>query len=712
MNEEYYRISPLEYKRTQILKYGEVFLNSAINGEIPPGNLAGLGLYWRDIRYLSCLEMEINNTKPLFLSSDATLGYFAQFELANWEFVLDGKTIPNKSIHIRILRVIKERLYNRIRFINFTTYNLHLPVKLTFGADFLDIFEVRGTKRERHGTINPPRKNEKSIVFSYNGLDGIERKTEILFANIPEDIKVREDNLVELHYNILLPPQKKVYLSFEISIGSFGNKRRRVSFSNVSKQLRDERNKWEDSNTRFESVNEIYNRIISQALNDIYILRNRYPNGSIPIAGIPWFASPFGRDSLIFSLQTLIVNTEIARDTLLFLAQYQGEKIDEFTEEEPGKIMHELRFGEMANCKEIPHYPYYGSIDSTLLFLILVGELYHWTTDKDFLKKLLPAIEKAVKWMRKYGDLDNDGFIEYIRRSPKGLINQGWRDSSEAIVDKKGKTPKPPIALSEVQAYSYLSKKRTASVFRFLGKEEYAKELEEEAEKLKKRFIEKFWIKKEGIIAFGLDGRKKPFSPIVSSAGYSLFGEILDKNYASQVVKRLFQPDMYSGWGIRTMSKLEKSYNPMSYHRGSIWPHDNSIIALGLKKYGFVKELDRLVTGFYEASLHFEYCRLPELFCGFTRRPNHSPVLYPLACPIQAWATGSIFAFLQAMLGIFPKEGELKIINPNLPVWLDRICLKNLRVGKGIVDLEFFKEKNKTVCRILKEENVKVEIVS
>jgi len=531
------------------------------------------------------------------------------------------------------------------------------------------------------------------------------------------DIHLTGKNKAIASYKIHLPPQKKVYLSLSItpyiSEGiSYNPVEPVIGFSSTSIEQSKIYNEWKNKCASWITDRRVTNKIIDLAVSDLRSLFTDYPEGSIVEAGIPWYAAPFGRDALITSWQTLALNPDLAVKSLYYLAYYQGKKVDNFTEERPGKIMHELRKGEIAKCYETPHSPYYGSVDSTLWFVILLAEAYNWTGNLGLIEDLKDALSGCLEWCNKYGDLDGDGYIEYLSESPCGLVNQGWKDSWNGVIDSDGKLPSGPIALVEVQAYYYLALQSAAQIFKLLGENTDAEKLRNQAAKLQEQFLRDFWVTGKDYLVFALDGDKRPVKTVVSNMGHCLFSGILPEEEAAKVAHRLFQTDMYSGWGIRTMSTSEKAYNPMSYHNGSVWPHDNAIIASGLRKYNLLDYLEHLFNGLYESSLYFPYSRLPELFCGFTRRrPGDGPVRYPIACALQAWAVGSIFLLLRASLGINCTLDGLQISNPQLPSWLSSILVENLRVKGGRVDIEFARSRGRTYCQLLKKEgNLKVTI--
>lgn len=729
---------------SEVLKDGELFITSEPNGEIPAGNHAGLGLYYRDTRFLSALRLWVENQPLIFLSSSVRESHFAQFELTNPAIQKENVLIPAQTVHVRALRVLEDALLQRMRFINFNPFPLDLTLEIELNADFLDIFEVRGFLRAARGEIIPPAATEDGAVFGYTGLDGIRRYTQVSFFPYPDEVKIslqqQEESFAakddfsfpscDLHtaepkmlkhlspgarasFTLHLPPGKKIYLYMQIRPIIIQDGHRRIFpvkkkkmahtlFRQALKKKYSGYRKWKEECASFSSSNQFLAQMLQRTITDLYALRTTYPElGTIVQAGIPWYAAPFGRDALITAWQTFLINPNLARDTLYFLAALQGKENNPWRDEEPGKILHELRRGELASCQEIPHTPYYGSIDATPWFIILLSETYRWTGDEKLITDLKPHLLAALEWCEKYGDLDGDGFLEYSCRSAQGLTNQGWKDSWDGVIDLEGNIPAGPIALVEVQAYYYLALVRAAEILKKLGMEKEAEQKLQIANQLQKKFLNAFWLEEEEYLAFALDGNKKPITTPVSNAGHCLFTGILPEEMAKSVARRLFKADMYSGWGIRTMSKAVKPYNPMSYHNGSVWPHDNAIIAAGLRQLHLFNYLERLITNLFEGAMCFPYYRLPELFCGFTRRQEGGPVLYSTACNPQAWAVGTIPFLVQLILGISCYHHEVHIRRPFLPRWIDEIVISNLRVGDGKVDLEFTRKEDKTYCSVL-----------
>ncbi len=677
-----------------IIKEGDYFLFTNLRGDIPKSNMVGYGFYFKDTRFLNYFTLKINGERPIVLLSTSERDYIEHLELTNSDLELSDKShIPQDTLNIRRLRVIKDGLYERIRIKNYNPVLVKLSLEFGFGADFADIFEMRGLKRKKRGKILKPKISDKCLRLAYLGLDGIFRRTEVHLGREPNKINFFQEK-VSLIYEVEIEPHGRIIFDFFIEPVIGEDRKEQLDFNKAVSILRKSYDEWERKCTQIFTDNELFNTVIKRAQNDLRELVALNGRGEIIYGGVPWFSAPFGRDSLITSLQTLSLNPNLSKETLKSLSFYQGKKVDPWRDEEPGKIFHEIRQGELAQLDEIPHTPYYGSIDSTPLFLVLFSEYLNWTGDLRFIYEERESINAALNWIDRFGDVDGDLFIEYERKSSKGLTNQGWKDSWDAVVHQNGRFPVPPIALVEVQGYVYLAKSGLSKVYRILGESEKSQRLEKEAEELKKKFNQLFWLEEESYFALALDGEKQPVKAITSNPGQGLWAEIIEKEKAEKVVKRLLQPDMFSGWGIRTLSKSAKGYNPMSYHNGSVWPHDNSMIIAGMKKYQFGEEANLVGSALFDAAIHHPYFRLPELFCGFTRRGNNYPVTYPVACTPQAWAAGSIFLILQSILGFQPDalNNILYLNQPQLPSWLNRVEISNLRVGRGNLRMLFIRE--------------------
>lgn len=711
-----FRIAPEDIRGSvEILKEGRMFMNSLPGGEIPCRDAGGLGFYCGDTRFLNCLELRINDTEPVFLSRTLRDSHFAQVEMTNKEFELKGQVVPLQTVHLRLVRLVRDGYYQRARIINFNQCPLELKIRFKLGADFADIFEVRGTQRSVRGELQETTIHKRKACINYLGKDKKKRTTEILFSPTPGSIS-EKDNFVFVEYNLTLEPKKKYYIYLKIKPVIEGEKIEETAvpidlgFSKSTRELLDAYNQWQDECVKITSDNDKFDYMARIAVTDMRALKTEYPGEGVIIeAGIPWYAAPFGRDSLITAWQNLLVNPVLAKETLRFMARHQGKQINAWRDEQPGKIMHEMRFGEMAGAGEVPHTPYYGSVDSTPWFIILLAEYIMWTSDWDFMTEMSGPLSQALHWCETYGDMNQDGYIEYVCQSNKGLVNQGWKDSWDGVIDTNGEIPKGPIALVEVQGYYYKALTGAAYIYENIGQEKKSFDLRNKAYLLKKQFLEDFWMEDEGFLAYALDGEKKVVKTIVSNPGHCLFSGILPEEMAGRVVERMTRPDMFSGWGIRTMSDQETAYNPMSYHNGSVWPHDNAIIGFGMRNAGAAPTLQVLFETLFEAAGFFDHLRLPELFCGFTRRGKVGPVKYPIACDPQAWAVGSLFLLLRAMLGIECRGNHIYVRDPHLPGFLQTLRLDNIRAGSGLVGLEFTRRQNKTYCGVVETEgNVKV----
>jgi glycogen debranching enzyme len=477
-----------------------------------------------------------------------------------------------------------------------------------------------------------------------------------------------------------------------------GDPERGADLNDARVAVRHEHERWAADETEVYTDNEQLNAVLRRAREDLRILTMGAEDGRVTLSGVPWFVAPFGRAMLTVGLETLLLDLRFARAAVRFLARRQGRVNSAFREEQPGKIMHELRRGELANLRTIPHTPYYGAIDVTPLWLLALCELTMWTGDLDGFDLLHDAVEAAVKWMAVDGDADGDGFVEYERRSRAGLLNQGWRDAGDAVVHADGSLAKGPIALAEVQGYVYYAKRRLAALYGQLGDVERAERMAQEARDLKHRFNERFWMEDEQFFAMALDGEKRQVRTVASTIGHCLWARIVADEHVDAVARRLLAPDLFTGWGVRTMSDLSPAYNPMSFYNGGVWPFDTAIVANGLKKHGYAQESNRIALGLFEAALTYEHSRLPELFCGFSRQSSPRPVSFPMACWPHAAASGALFLVLQSMVGIYAQADEnvVYVHDPVLPRWIGELGLRNLHIGRTTMDLVFRRSGSQT----------------
>ncbi|HDD35787.1 MAG TPA: amylo-alpha-1,6-glucosidase, partial [Candidatus Desulfofervidus auxilii] len=547
--------------------------------------------------------------------------------------------------------------------------------------------------------------SKESITLGYKGLDDIFRETTFIFS--PPPAKVFSSYAI---FVLDLAP-KESYTLFLTILFKENGKFQGLHYGDALAKTKKTLEKLRKKSCIITTSNEQFNTWLNRSYSDIFMMLTNTPFGIYPYAGIPWFNTIFGRDGIITALECLLINPDIAKGVLNYLAVTQAKEEIPEKDAQPGKIVHEIRKGEMAAIGEIPFDCYYGSIDTTPLFIFLAGTYYERTGDKEFIEKIWPHIELALNWIKDYGDIDKDGFVEYMP-SINGLVNKGWKDSYNSIFHADGQLAPPPIALVEVQSYVYAAKQKAAQLARMFGKEKMAKTLLKEARVLKAKFNEVFWCEDINTYVLALDGKKAPCKVRASNAGHVLFSGIAKKGYAKRLAKILFEDHFFSGWGIRTVSSLEQSYNPLSYHNGSVWPHDNAIIAFGLSRYGFKEGVLKVIEGLFEASTFFGLHRLPELFCGFSRRSDEGPTHYPVACNPQAWSAATVFLLLQACLGIVFKEKKLYFYRPILPKFLEEIYIKNLRVGDSFIDLYLKRYENDVVINVVKKKkNIEVLII-
>jgi glycogen debranching enzyme len=679
----------LQERRPRTLKHGDTFAVFDHNGDALSGPGSPEGLFYRDTRYLSHLYLTINGKRPMLLSStlrddNATL----TCDLTNPDlFDEKGKlTLGHDLIHLRRSRFLwSARCYERLAVRNYDDRPQHVRIEISFEADFADLFEVRGTARARKGRTLPSVLEQDSVVLSYIGLDERKRSTSLTFNPWPDGI--RNDGAV---YDLRLDPHETRSLFIEIACDQ--TVATRPTHRSFFLAMRDARRALRASSSRAASIatsNEIFNEVTRRSISDLYMLITDTPEGPYPYAGIPWFSTVFGRDALITALETLWLDPQIARGVLGHLAANQAAEIDPASDAEPGKILHEVRYGEMAELGEVPFRRYYGSIDSTPLFVMLAGEYLKRTGDLAVIERLLPHIEAALTWIHEYGDRDDDGFVEYGRMTDEGLINQAWKDSHDSVFHADGTLAKGPIAIAEVQAYVYGAWQAAAEIFRRLGRPERAATLLERAEGLRRAFDTSFFDEDLGTYVLALDGDKRPCRVRSSNAGHALFTGIAYPERAGRVARTLMNASSFCGWGIRTIPSTEARYNPMSYHNGSIWPHDNALIASGLARYGYQKEAARIFEGLFAASTYIDLRRLPELFCGLPRQRAQGPTFYPVACSPQAWAAASPLLLLQSCLGLDfdPNALQISFNEPRLPSFLDEVTLRRLQIGNGSADV-------------------------
>ncbi len=676
----------LQERRYRTLKSGDTFGVFDHGGDIlaVPGSTDGL--YYRDTRYLSRLDLTIGGVAPLLLSS--TLGadnVMLTSDGSNASALdLSGPDLDQGVIHVqRSLFLADGACHARLAVRNFAFSRRRVRLELRFAADFCDLFEVRGMRRERRGELLAPVLAGNRVTLSYRGLDNVQRATRLTFEPAPQSL-TGNGAVFELE----LEPRAKATIFVEVACTEPAVERRPkeaflVSYVQTRRRLRASTRRTAEISSPHEDFAETMHR----AADDLRMLVTEKPTGPYPYAGIPWFSTVFGRDALITALLSLALDPSMACGVLRYLAQEQATTFDPANEAEPGKILHEMRGGEMAELREVPFRRYYGSVDSTPLFVMLAGAYLDRTGDVATLASLWPNIDAALAWIDRRTDAE--GFVSYKRSTEDGLANQGWKDSYDSISHADGTLAKGAIALCEVQGYVYAARCGGAAIARRLGKEERARSLLAAAEKHRAAFEERFWCERLGTYALALDGDGAQCQVRASNAGHLLMTGIASPARARRVAQGLMDSGSFTGWGIRTLNSCEARFNPMSYHNGSVWPHDNALIGLGMAKSGLMRETTRLFEAMFAVAVEMDLRRLPELFCGFPRRPRQAPTSYPVACSPQAWAAATLPALVQACLGLSfdPAAHAIRFDCPSLPPFLDVMTLRNLSLGGAWVSV-------------------------
>jgi glycogen debranching enzyme len=687
---------------------GTNFLITDKNGKI--GTLRQTGLFEKDTRYISFYQFLINGREFKLLNSSWIDYYSSLYYFTNPRIVTYEGEIPEDVIMLRLSRFVGGGLHEDYDLNNYSGEELTIQLSLEVRADFADIFEVRGEKIRKRIIDSYWEDKEQRLVLNYEN-QGFHRRLNF-YARSSETPP--HYNNGEITFNITLRPKERWHscmeATFEEATQTFYpcEEVREKTFEIMDKQFKT----WQGEITKINSSNRTVENAYNQAVTDLGSLRlTSYQSPWVPAAGVPWFATLFGRDSLITSFEILTLYPPFALSVLEELGKLQGKVVDNWRDEEPGKIPHEIRVGELTALRTIPYDPYYGSVDGSLLYVIALFEAYRFCGEKSILEKHLPVAERCLEWAANWGDFDGDGFIEYQTRSPQGYRNQGWKDSWDAIVYPSGIVVDTPITLSEVQGYYYDALMKMAEIYKILGYSEKVGGLVNHAINLRDRFNESFWVESEGYYAFGLNNKKLPITTVASNPGHLLWSGIVPGDRAEAVVRRLMKKDIFSGWGIRTLSNKNPAFNPVSYHRGSVWPHDNALIAYGFKKYGYWEEVNKIAEGIFAASDRLESSMMPELFAGVERESYSFPVLYIEANLPQAWAAGSIFLLLRAILGLEPDaENKKLVVDPSLPDWLPDVTLRSLKVGEEKVDLMFFQENGQSRFEVIKSSG-EVEVV-
>jgi glycogen debranching enzyme len=696
--------------RTRVLKHGETFAVFDRYGDILHAGVGEHGLYHEGMRHLSRFVFKLGKDRPFLLGSGIKKNnILLTVDLTNPDIFTSGRVIvPRGTLHFFRGKFLRHgTCYERLRLDNYGLHPIEVFFSYEFDADFADIFEVRGMTRERRGHRLPDEISKNSMTMIYRGLDEVERRTFIRCS--PDPVQISKN---QIRFEKKMRPNSTATFHILVSVDS-APRNIMMGFQNAFKAAEREARRAQDRTCSIVTTNHRFNDWIKRSVDDLQMMLTDTGMGIYPYAGVPWYSTVFGRDGIITALETLWINPKIARGVLSYLAATQATEVIPEQDAEPGKILHETRKGEMAATREIPFGRYYGTVDATPLFVILAGEYYRRTADSAFIAKIWPSIELALQWIDTYGDQDRDGFVEYARKSSAGLVQQGWKDSHDSIFHEDGRLAEGPIALCEVQAYVYSAKQHAADLALLFGHQDRSEQLKSQAARLRKKFLKSFWSQKLKTYVLALDGDKKPCEVRSSNAGHALFSRIADLRHARQLIRSLLSDDFFSGWGIRTVAAGESRYNPMSYHNGSVWPHDNAMIAQGLSLYNDQDGVLKILRGMFDLSYFEDHHRLPELLCGFDRRPEEGPTAYPVACAPQAWAAGSVFLLLQACLGlsIDATRQEILFSQPILPDFLQNVRILNLRVGNARIDIQLERHEHTVGVNVLRKSG-KVHVVA
>jgi glycogen debranching enzyme len=698
----------------RVLKHGDSFAVFDARGDIVPSEASEEGLYRDGTRFLSRFELLLYGQRPLLLSSTVSAdNALFEADLTNPDLLRDGVvTIARGEINVCRTRMLWDACcVERIEVTNYRLDRIEVPVSLYFDADFVDVFEVRGTRRARRGERLPDETGD-GYLLRYRGLDHRERRARLYWNRGPD-----RGGQNRVMWTLSLEPMATASVDVSVEYEADGHpsvSAAQRSFDNVLAMKRGARTQAPHAFCcSLASSSPIFNRWLERSSSDLQIMMTDTPYGTYPYAGIPWFSTPFGRDGIITAFEMLWLNPEVARGVLSFLAKTQATAVDDVRDATPGKILHEMRGGEMAALGEVPFGCYYGSCDVTPLFVMLAGAYYHRSGDLAFIDQIWPNVVRAIEWMQTGGDLDGDGFIEYARQSDTGLVQQGWKDSHDSVFHADGAPAEPPIALCEIQGYAYAGWKGASELATLLGHMAAAEQWAARAERLRVQFEQAFWCEDLGTYALALDGKKRPCRVRTSNPGHCLFAGIVSQERAERVCSTLMDDVSFAGWGVRTAAATERRYNPQSYHNGSIWPHDNALIAAGMARYGLTGGARRILTAMADLSEAVDLHRLPELICGFPRRGREKPTLYPVACAPQAWAAGAVFLLLAASLGVHidVPARRISFSRGRLPETLDWIRLTDLAIGDARVDLRLERHPHDVGVTVLRREG-HVEIMT
>jgi glycogen debranching enzyme len=694
----------LTERTLRTLKHGDAFAVLDAYGDLGVELGTPEGVYFRDMRFLSRLKLICSGQRPLLLSSVIHDDNSAlSIDLTNADIEPPSLyPIARDTIAISRTKFLwNAASYERIALRNYDTVKRLVSIELLFDADFVDLFEVRGMPRAKRGQISIKRTATDAIQYVYDGLDGVRRRTTLTFTPMPKRL-----DLHRAVFERVLEAGERATILVTAAFDESDEPQQPISFHSAYRAKRRASRSDTENIATIESSNPLFDELMCRSTADIYTLSTRAGEELYPYAGIPWYNTVFGRDGIITAMMMLWIDPAIARGVLLHLAETQATHHDPGSDAQPGKILHERRSCEMAQLGEIPFRRYYGTVDATPLFVMLAGLYFERTGDVATLERIWPNVKAALEWCDVYGDRDDDGFVEYLRETPNGLANQGWKDSHDSVFHADGSQAKGPIALIEVQAYVFGAKRQAAKLALQFGEPAMAARLSQAADDLQVRFQNAFWCEDIGTYALALDGDKKPCKVLTSNAGHALFTGIATPASARKVVASLMRRTSFSGWGIRTVAHSEPRHNPMSYHNGSIWPHDNALIALGFDRYGFKAEAAVLFEGIFAAVGYQQDRRLPELFCGFTRKSGRGPIAYPVACSPQAWAAVSPFAFLGACLGvsIVHAAEQVRFIKPTLPSFLNEVIVRRIMVGKSRLDVRVVRHGTDVSVNVLKRD--------
>lgn len=669
-----------------VLKHNESFLLSDRFGDVQGAGLGEQGLYHEDTRHLSELTLSMDGVRPMFLGSavkDDNSVLVA--EMMNPD--LPRHAVPKGTLHLFRAKLLWQgSCHEHLRITNHGDEPARLRLALHFDADFADLFEVRGTPRVRRGQYLPVQVSHGEVMYAYEGLDGVARRSRLRFEPAPDVLQEHE-----AAFDLFIEPSAEAHLYCSVDCERGAPNQAAPTQPHYAQAYRANEAARRDrvgGCCALRSSNPQVNLWLRRSWSDVAMLCTALPTGLYPYAGVPWYSTTFGRDGILTARELLWLDPAPARGVLAFLADTQARQEDPARDAEPGKILHEARRCEMAATGEVPFGRYYGSVDSTPLFVGLAGAYWRRTGDLDFIRGLWPNVLRALQWIDDKADAD--GFVAYARRSKDGLLQQGWKDSQDSVFHADGRMAEPPIALCEVQGYVYEARLLAAELARALGEHALAQRLHTQARELREAFLERFWCERLGVYAIALDGRGQRCEVATSNAGHAMWSGIAAAEHAQRMADRFVEPDFFSGWGIRTVAQGQARYNPMSYHNGSIWPHDNALIASGMARYGHTRQALQVFSGLFDASLHFAQHRLPELFCGFPRRESEGPTLYPVACSPQAWASAAVFMMLQACLGLDVRAQPANTVTlhaPRLPEFIDTMDLHHLGVGPDKLDL-------------------------